>query len=54
MMIWNALKQRDIKIPFPQRLVTVNEGKALPQGLRRTLPFQDSSHAAMPLAGPPP
>ena len=54
MMIWNALKKRDIKIPFPQRVGTVDEGKALPQGLSLTLPFQGSSHVAMPLAGPPP
>ena len=54
MMIWNALKWQDIEIPFPQRVVTVNEAKALPQGLRWTFPFQGSSHAALLLASPPP
>ena len=29
MMIWSALKQHDIEIPFPQRVVTVNDGPNL-------------------------
>jgi len=30
MMIWTALQQQGIEIPFPQRVVTVNDGATLP------------------------
>ena len=30
MMIWTALQQQGIEIPFPQRVVTVNDGTTLP------------------------
>ena len=48
MMIWNALKKRDIKIPFPQRVVTVNEERLYRRGYvgRSPSEFQPCRDAA--------